>query len=166
MALVALRLRHASAPATGWCQWSGDNRYLATRNDNMPTTVWVWDMTRMVRKTAFWGTELFEAVGTGAASEHLPVSLRMLTVANRVQELAAVLMQKDPVKALDWDPVHCRLALCTGTAKIFMWAPEGASCVHVPLPGFLAASVRWNPTGTAFVLSDRDTFCCAFLGAP
>jgi WD40 repeat protein len=51
--------------------WSGDNKYLVTRNDNQPSAVWIWDMTRL--------------------------------------ELATVLLQKDPVKSLDWDPVHNRL---------------------------------------------------------
>ena len=112
----------------GACQWSDDNRGLATRNDNMPTTVWLWDMMR--------------------------------------RELAATLMQKDPMKTLDWDVAHCRLAMCTGTSNIFMWAQDGPSCVHVPLQGFMASAVRWNPTGTAFVITDRDTVRCAFLGAP
>mmetsp|Transcript_17342 Transcript_17342/g.33382 ORF Transcript_17342/g.33382 Transcript_17342/m.33382 type:complete len:435 (-) Transcript_17342:1765-3069(-) len=110
----------------GTVAWSGDNRYLVTRNDNMPTTVWIWDMSRL--------------------------------------ELATVLIQIDPVKSIDWDPVHCRLALCTGGPKIFLWAPEGSSCVHIPLPDFQCCHVKWNPTGTAFVLTDRETYCCAFLG--
>ena len=34
--------------ATLLCQaWSGDGMYLATRNDNMPTAVWIWDMSRL-----------------------------------------------------------------------------------------------------------------------
>ena len=27
----------------GVCEWSAGGRYLATRNDNMPRCVWVWD---------------------------------------------------------------------------------------------------------------------------
>jgi len=110
----------------GTVSWSGDNKYLLTRNDNMPTSAWIWDMTRL--------------------------------------ELVAVLMQTDPIKSVDWDPVHTRLALCTGGSKVFLWAPEGASCVHIPLPNFQCSQLQWNPTGTAFVLTDQDTFCCAFLG--
>mmetsp|Transcript_481 Transcript_481/g.1053 ORF Transcript_481/g.1053 Transcript_481/m.1053 type:complete len:436 (-) Transcript_481:31-1338(-) len=112
----------------GTVAWSGDNKYLVTRNDNMPTSVWIWDMTRL--------------------------------------ELVTVLLQKDPVKSVDWDPVHNRLALCTGGTRVFLWAPEGASCVHIPLPDFQANAVQWNPIGTAFALTGRETFCCAFLGAP
>lgn len=112
----------------GVVAWSGDSRWLVTRNENMPTAAWIWDMSRL--------------------------------------QLATVLLQKDPIKSLHWDPVHVRLALCTGGSRIFLWSPEGSSCVHIPLPGFRCSTVHWNPTGTAFVLTDRDTFCCAFLGDP
>jgi len=31
----------------GTCVWSPDERYLATKHDNMPTAVWVWDLGRL-----------------------------------------------------------------------------------------------------------------------
>ncbi|KAK3278435.1 hypothetical protein CYMTET_13627 [Cymbomonas tetramitiformis] len=112
----------------GFAAWSVDSRYLVTRNDNMPTAVWIWDMDSL--------------------------------------ELATVLLQQDPVKATVWDPVHLRLAISTGGSRVYVWTPDGASCVHVPLPGFHAHNIAWNPAGTVFVLADKDTFCCSYLGDP
>jgi uncharacterized protein with WD repeat len=106
-------------------KWSASGKYLATRNDNMASTVWVWDCSKL--------------------------------------ELAAVLNQADEVVAFNWDTTTDRLAICSGTTRVYVWSPDGASCVHVPLPSFQAHNVSWNPNGSAFVLTDKDIFCCAFL---
>lgn len=110
----------------GIMEWSADGRYLATRNDNMPTAVWVWDITRL--------------------------------------ELASVMLTLEPVRSVAWDPVQPRLATCSGGKRVYVWSPEGASCVQVPLPGFLCSKLAWSPRGSSFLLSDRDTFCCAYIG--
>lgn len=108
----------------GLMAWSGDGKYLATRNDNMPTALWVWDMARL--------------------------------------ELAAVLLQIEHVKGAAWDPNHHRLAVVTGGERVYVWTPEGASFVQIPLPGFNATSVAWSPASGQFMLGDKDTFCCAY----
>eukprot|EP00873_Tetraselmis_striata_P028566 jgi/Tetstr1/448830/TSEL_036056.t1 len=69
-------------------------------------------------------------------------------------ELAAALMQVDEVAAFGWDPTQDRLAICSGSTRVYLWSPDGASCVHVPLPSFQACNVGWNPNGSAFVLTD------------
>ncbi|GBG89539.1 hypothetical protein CBR_g49329 [Chara braunii] len=112
----------------GLLAWSADSRFVCTRNDNMPTAMWIWDVSRL--------------------------------------ELAAVLLQKEPIRAAAWDPLHPRLILCTGNSRLYMWSPEGTSCVHIPLPKFTATNLRWNPNGQSFVLLDKDTFCCAFVPPP
>lgn len=53
---------------------------------------------------------------------------------------------------------------CAGDSKLYLWTPEGASCVHIPLPGFRAAGLAWHPGGESLVLTARDAFCCAFFG--
>lgn len=80
-------------------------------------------------------------------------------------ELASVMLQCGAVKDLAWDPHHPRLIVSTGGTKIYIWSPEGASCVHIPLQSFEASAVRWSPDGTALILGDRDTFCCAYVGS-
>ncbi|GAB4821177.1 hypothetical protein N2152v2_008223 [Parachlorella kessleri] len=79
-------------------------------------------------------------------------------------ELAAVLTQTQAVKCAEWDPASNRLAVCTGSTKVYLWSPEGASCVHIPLPGFRAASLRWHPAGACLLLADKEAVCCAYLG--
>ncbi|KAL6747478.1 hypothetical protein V8C86DRAFT_2908902 [Haematococcus lacustris] len=78
-------------------------------------------------------------------------------------ELSAVLSHQQAVKDMQWAPQGCSLAVVTGTSKVFMWTPDGASVVFIPLQGFKAQCVMWGPTGTSFMLADQDTFCCAYL---
>ena len=78
-------------------------------------------------------------------------------------ELCAVLVQMERVAAFEWDPRANQLAVVTGSERVYVWSPDGASFVQIPLPGFVAQTVSWNPTGGSFVLGDTGTFCCAFL---
>ncbi|CAM6111970.1 unnamed protein product [Calypogeia fissa] len=78
-------------------------------------------------------------------------------------ELAAVLLQKEPIRAAAWDPMQTRLALCTGSSSLYMWTPAGACCVNIPLPQFAATDLKWNPDGTSLLLKDKDSFCCTFV---
>lgn len=79
-------------------------------------------------------------------------------------EPCAVLAQMEPVRAFEWDPAHpARLALVCGTNRAYVWTPEGASFVQIPIPGFEAKTLAWNPKGGAFALGDKGTFCCAFI---
>ena len=110
----------------GALAFSGDGRFLATKNDCQPTTVWVWSA----------------------------ISL----------ELCACLQQLRPVTSFGWDPTAHRLAVATGDSRVYVWTPEGASFVEIPLPNFAAEEVAWSPAGGEFVLADRDTFCCSFFG--
>ena len=79
--------------------------------------------------------------------------------------LASLLVQARPVRAAAWCPASHRLVLCTGEAKLYLWTPDGASCVHIPLPGFRASGAAWHPDGTSLVLTGRDSFCVAFCDA-
>jgi hypothetical protein len=79
-------------------------------------------------------------------------------------ELCAVLVQMRRVAAFEWDPRANRLAVVTGSERAYVWSPEGASFVRIPLPGFTAKTLSWNPVGDSFLLGDTGTFCCAFIG--
>lgn len=103
--------------------WSSDSQYICTRNDSMPTVMWIWDM------------------------NHL--------------ELAAILVQKEPIKTAAWDPSYTRLVLCTGSSHLYMWTPTGAYCVSVPLPQFNVIDLKWNSNGSCLLLKDKESFCCA-----
>ncbi|XP_057482621.1 uncharacterized protein LOC130769343 [Actinidia eriantha] len=76
-------------------------------------------------------------------------------------ELAAILVQKDPIRAAAWDPTCTRLVLCTGSPHLYMWTPSGAYCVNVPLPQFTITDLKWNSDGSCLLLKDKESFCCA-----
>ncbi|KAG5616544.1 hypothetical protein H5410_016368 [Solanum commersonii] len=103
--------------------WSSDSQFICTRNDSIPTVLWIWDI------------------------NHL--------------ELAAILVQKDPIRAAVWDPTCPRLVLCTGSPHIYMWTPSGAYCINVPLPQFAVIDLKWNSDGSCLFLKDKESFCCA-----
>ncbi|OAY78462.1 WD repeat-containing protein WRAP73 [Ananas comosus] len=76
-------------------------------------------------------------------------------------ELAAVLVQKEPIKAAAWEPTFPRVVLCTGSSHLYMWSPSGACCVNIPLPKFNICDLKWNADGRCLLLKDRESFCCA-----
>jgi WD40 repeat protein len=78
-------------------------------------------------------------------------------------ELAALLLQTRAVRAMQWCPVSNQLVICTGASKLYLWKPEGASCVHIPLPSFRATALAWHPDGQSLLLTSRDEFCCAYF---
>lgn len=41
----------------------------------------------------------------------------------------AILIHEEKVQNAHWDPQNERLAICTGTNYIFLWNPEGCSCI-------------------------------------
>ncbi|GAB2294098.1 hypothetical protein Dimus_028317 [Dionaea muscipula] len=76
-------------------------------------------------------------------------------------ELAAILVQKDPIRTAAWDTKYTRLAFCTGSSHLYMWTPSGAYCASVPLPEFNIIDLKWNLDGSCLLLKDKETFCCA-----
>lgn len=106
--------------------FSSDNRYLATRNDNQPTAVWVWDISRL--------------------------------------SLCSLLLHEHHVRCMAWDPAQTRLAIATGTNKIYMWSPEGSLAVVMPNEAaFPIQQLQWQKDGsTMLLLSDTEMCVCFF----
>ncbi|TRY99424.1 hypothetical protein DNTS_022984 [Danionella cerebrum] len=105
--------------------FSADNRYLATKNDNMAQAVWVWDMQRLA--------------------------------------LLVVLEHTAPVRCFTWDPSRPRLALCTGTSRMYLWSPAGCLSVSVPVEGsFQVQSLFWSGSGQSLVLLSKDQLCVCY----
>lgn len=78
--------------------------------------------------------------------------------------LATVLLQLSPIKTVAWDPTQSRLALCTGTNKIYMWSPKGSLSVQIPCEAtFTAQDVKWHRDGSALLIISRDQMCVCFL---
>lgn len=120
-------MAEALLSVAGLMSWSNDSQYICTRNDSMPTALWIWDICRL--------------------------------------ELAAILVQKDPIRAAAWDPTCTRLVLCTGSPHLYMWTPSGAYCVNVPLLQFTITDLKWNSNGSCLLLKDKESFCCAAVPA-
>lgn len=77
-------------------------------------------------------------------------------------ERAAVLIHKDPIRAVAWDPTGGpRLFLCTGSPNLYMRSPAGAWCVSIPLPGFSICDLKWSLDGGMLLLKSKDAFCRA-----
>ncbi|XP_070207182.1 WD repeat-containing protein WRAP73-like [Littorina saxatilis] len=109
--------------------FSADCKYMYTKNDNMPTVLWIWDVRRLTQ--------------------------------------CAVLIQASNIKCVQWDPQKPRLALCTGTNKLYMWSPEGSLCVDVPAEAsFQVMALQWQPDGGSLLLLGRDQMCVCFLTTP
>nr|XP_022337622.1 WD repeat-containing protein WRAP73-like [Crassostrea virginica] len=113
----------------GMLAFSCDCKYIYTRNDNMPSTLWIWDVQKL--------------------------------------RLCAVLTQGAAIKCVEWDPLQPRLALCTGTNKLYMWSPTGSLAVEVPVEGvFNVHSLKWHPDGNTILLLGKDQMCVCYLSDP
>jgi hypothetical protein len=80
--------------------------------------------------------------------------------------LASLMVQMEAVRCCKWDPLRVRFALCTATAKLYLWSPEGCSIVDVPLQAGQAFNVRkleWSPDGKCILLMDKNKFCCCYM---
>ncbi|KAF0980699.1 hypothetical protein FDP41_013182 [Naegleria fowleri] len=108
----------------GLMDWSCDSKYLCTRNDSMPNTLWIWETSKL--------------------------------------SLCSLVIQTQPIRQAQWDPVHPRLAICTGNGKIYIWSKEGCSCVDVPSASFNVQNFRWNSDGESMLLMDSGSFCVCY----
>lgn len=78
--------------------------------------------------------------------------------------LHTILVQQQAVRAAAWHPREQLLAVCSGSAKLFLWTPNG--CRTVPMPtetNFKVSSMQWSPDGETLLLLDRDRFCLCFI---
>lgn len=80
-------------------------------------------------------------------------------------ELVSVLVHKDPVVSLDWEPEGLtRLVITTGGLMAFVWSPLGAIVIQLPAfeEGDLHPSqVSWNPLGKALFFAGKDRMVCS-----
>lgn len=112
----------------GSASFSNGSRYLYTKNENMPTALWIWDVTKLKQ--------------------------------------TALLLQDAPIRAVSWDPVHSRLALCTGSNNLYMWSPSGTLSVQIPGDtSFNVLDLKWHPKGKCLVLINRDQMCVCFIAS-
>jgi len=76
--------------------------------------------------------------------------------------LCSLIIQISPIRFAQWDPVHVRLAICTGNGKIYIWSKEGCSCVDIPSASFAVQNFKWNSDGKSMLLMDQGSFCVCY----
>lgn len=82
----------------------------------------------------------------------------------RKLSLVAVLEQTAAVRCFQWNPRQARLALCTGTSKLYLWAAGGCSSVQVPSEGgFQVQSLSWHRSGDSLILLGKEQLCVCYM---
>jgi len=75
--------------------------------------------------------------------------------------LAAMLVHKNCIKNLNWDPTQPRLALVTGGAGLYFWTPAGCVIGRVPpvARGYMSGitDVTWNVRGRFLLLNNKES---------
>ena len=109
-------------------KFSCDSSLLASKNDNMPNTVWIWSVKKV--------------------------------------RLTAVLSHLNEVRCFAWDPCRPRLAICTGSHKIYLWSLAANGAVIADLPALNTFSVRhikWHPGGSSLLVCSNTNFYLCYL---
>ena len=121
----------------GLATWSPDGAFLATRCDDRPHIMWIWDSAKLELASV-----LIQAAPIRAA-EWAPVP------------------QQQPHSGSSSN--NHRLAVACGSGRVYFWTPNGASCAHVPVQGMKVTCLKWCADGSALMVVGRDTFVCAHL---
>ena len=81
--------------------------------------------------------------------------------------LMSVLHLRGTVKSVSWEAEggsRARLAVATGGRHIYMWSPEGASTVTVPMDEFKVGTAQWSAAGSLLMVlnASGDAFTVGF----
>jgi WD40 repeat protein len=113
-----------------------------------------------------------------AQSENLPNSVFIYETAT--MKCVSILHQLDAVRDVVWAPKHTsqmdkmsydddlesscnRLAICTGSNKLYIWQPLGCSLVELPHDCFAVRTIQWAHDGSSMLLADRNQFSYVYL---
>lgn len=95
-------------------------------------------------------------------NDNMPCLLWIWDVKNL--SLSQVLIQMSPIRSVAWDLCSDRLALCTGSNKLFMWSTTGCLSVEIPTEAsFQVYSLKWHPDGSTLVLIGKEKACICYL---
>ncbi|CAF0853665.1 unnamed protein product [Adineta steineri] len=77
--------------------------------------------------------------------------------------LAFVLIQIQPIRCVKWEPKRDHLALCTHNNRIYIWTPQGASCINLPDESSKhnIDEIKWNniASSPSIALIGQETMC-------
>ncbi|KAJ3142543.1 WD repeat-containing protein wrap73 [Physocladia obscura] len=135
----------------GICEFNCDGRYLATRNDNMPNALWIWDLINLQQ------VALVQQI----------TSIKQICWNPVVPGLCAISCSNSYVYL--WSSGNS--GFNDGGNDVGFGGDDddddagigGCSAIEVPAVNFQIAQIRWTPDGRSMVLMDKDKFCLAFL---
>lgn len=76
--------------------------------------------------------------------------------------LASIIIQKENIKSAKWDLVENRLAFCTGNEFLYLWTPEGASCIKISSQKFPISNIQWS-SQFSIILCSNEQFCIMYI---
>ena len=81
--------------------------------------------------------------------------------------LAFVLIQIQPIRSVKWEPKRDHLALCTHNNRVYIWSPQGASCINLPEESSKhnIDEIKWNcvESTPSLALIGQDSMCIGFI---
>lgn len=81
--------------------------------------------------------------------------------------LAYVLIQIHPIRSVKWEQKRDHLALCTHNNRIYVWSPQGASCINLPDESskLNIDEIKWNTLASTptIALIGQESMCVGFM---
>ncbi len=83
--------------------------------------------------------------------------------------LAFILIQTQPIRCVKWELKRDHLALCTHNNRLYIWSPQGASCIILPNESskFNIDEIKWNNhnhnTIPSIALIGQNSMCVGFF---
>ncbi|CAF1087287.1 unnamed protein product [Adineta ricciae] len=81
--------------------------------------------------------------------------------------LAFVLIQTQPIRCVKWEPKRDHLVLCTHNNRVYVWSPQGASCINLPDESskHTIDEIKWNNLASSptVALIGQDSMCVGFI---
>ncbi|KAF9196649.1 WD repeat-containing protein wrap73 [Haplosporangium sp. Z 11] len=116
-----------------WCDFNCDGTLLASRNDNMPNSLWIWSMN----------------------------DLTPLVIIQQQSPIRVVRWDPNSSSRIVWCcGTGC---VYSWRASPLGAVPGGVvEAIEVPAEGFEVASLKWCPEGKGLLLLDKDMFCLGF----
>ncbi|KAJ3065863.1 WD repeat-containing protein wrap73, partial [Quaeritorhiza haematococci] len=152
----------------GMMEFSADGRYLATRNDNMPLCLWIWDLCNL-KQIALIQQSPGNIIRSVKWNPQRPDQLAFICGSSAVEKRS--LSSAGGGGGGGRSSGGGGGANGTGVGKtnttgfIYLWDARENVCqaVEVPAVKFQISSFHWNPNGKSLLLiGNKDTFCLAF----
>ncbi len=136
----------------GMMEFSPDGRWLLSRNDNMPSCLWLFDMVNLRQNALIMQATSRDAIRCVAWNPVYPDQFVFLS------------SKTSGVSASTDEGGKNVMGRTENKSHVYLWRGEdrGLEAIEIPAENFGVNSVTWNPDGRSLVLMDHDKFCVAF----